>query len=59
MYKENGRLKPDGSKEKSYLKGKKFKCELCGSLRVISNVEFGEINRCTECGGLMIENTTN
>ena len=55
MYKENGRLTPMDKKEKSKLKGKKFKCIQCGCSHTLPSTQFGEVDVCSECGGTMLE----
>jgi hypothetical protein len=57
MLKENGRLTPAENEElaNDATVGKLFVCTNCKSKRMITNVQFGETPRCSECGGIMIE----
>ena len=55
MYKENGRIGSMDKKEKSATNGKLFKCDKCSSMVYVPNVEFGEVNMCSECGSTMSE----
>ena len=55
MRKENGRLKPADEKETAELKGKPFKCKRCGVIEYYTNVTFGSIQYCQECGAPMRE----
>jgi uncharacterized paraquat-inducible protein A len=58
MLKENGRLEPAKNVEMAKLKGKKYKCDVCGKEVVLTNVEFGTTLYCTECGGVLSDNST-
>lgn len=55
MLKEHGRLKPAKNVEMSKLKGKKYKCDVCGKEVVLANIEFGTTLYCEECGGVLNE----
>lgn len=55
MLKEHGRLEPAKNVEMAKLKGKKYKCEVCGKEAVLTNVEFGTALYCEECGGILNE----
>lgn len=58
MLKETGRLKPAKNMEVSKLKGKKYKCGVCGKEVVLTNIEFGTTMYCEECGGVLSEFST-
>ena len=57
MFKENGRLKPAKNVEVAKLKGKKYKCEVCGKEVVLTNTEFGMVLYCEECGGILSDDS--
>lgn len=55
MQKENGRLSPK-NKEEGNLKSKPFKCNKCGEVFNLRNVEFGSRMVCPSCDlGILIE----
>lgn len=55
MFKENGRLEPAKNVEMSKLRGKKYKCSVCGRVMTLTDTEFGTTLYCGECGGVLNE----
>lgn len=55
IQKMNGRLEPADEHEIAIKKGKPFKCEKCGVIQRIENVQFGEEYRCAVCNSKLIE----
>lgn len=55
LEKANGRLEPADEREYAHKKGKPFKCEKCGVIQRIENVQFGEEYRCAVCNGRLME----
>ena len=51
----NGRLEPAAAHEVAIKKGKPFKCEKCGVIQRIENVQFGEQYKCAVCNGKLME----
>jgi len=55
IQKMNGRLEPAAAHEVAIKKGKPFKCEKCGVIQRIENVQFGEQYKCAVCNGKLME----
>lgn len=55
MKKENARTKSADEKEVSGIYGRKFRCENCGTTKLITpdSIQFGETIECPNCGGNM------
>jgi hypothetical protein len=49
MFKENGREKPDDSKETASVRHKVIVCWKCGHREVKDSLEFGEVPSCPKC----------
>jgi hypothetical protein len=55
MKKINGRLGPAPERVYATKEGKPFKCEKCGAIHRIVDVEFGEQYKCEACRGNLVE----
>ncbi len=55
MKKINGRLEPAPERVYATKDGKPFRCEKCGTIHRIENVQFGEQYKCEACGGALVE----
>lgn len=58
MKKANGRLNAptkEEAKELESIKGKKFRCNVCGEHVFKTSVEFAEVVNCSQCGSEMTE----
>ena len=52
----NGRLKPSKKKEMAEkLKSKQYVCKKCFKSHYIAGAEFGEVLKCSTCGGKLRE----
>lgn len=56
MNKINGRLKPSKKKENAEkFKKKQYLCSNCYTSHYIAGAEFGEVLKCSTCGGKLRE----
>lgn len=55
MKKINGRLEPAPERVYATKEGKPFKCENCGAIHRIVDVQFGEEYKCNACRGNLVE----
>lgn len=55
MIKENGRKERPDKKDYASKTGKKMKCSRCGAVEFKKGIEFGEEERCSDCGGHLRE----
>lgn len=55
MKKINGRLEPAPERVYAVKEGKPFKCEKCGAIHRIKDVQFGEQYKCEACRGNLVE----
>lgn len=55
MIKINGRLEPAPERAVVVKEGKPFKCEKCGTIHRIKDVQFGEQYKCEACRGNLVE----
>jgi len=55
MKKINGRLGETPERVYATKEGKPFKCEDCGTIHRIEDVQFGEQYKCEACRGNLVE----
>lgn len=59
MFKENGRTEPAPNEETASILAKTFICNTCGTSSQLTNVQFGALVMCGQCGGTMNEKLLN
>lgn len=55
MKKINGRLGETPERVYATKEGKPFRCEKCGAIHRIVDVQFGEQYKCEACRGVLVE----